>query len=66
MVISNQRKYAQLNRDYKELKKISEAYDKYKLVLDNIESDKLILQREKDAELRDMAKENWKSWNRSN
>ena len=56
MVISNQRKYAQLNRDYKELKKISEAYDKYKLVLDNIESDKLILQREKDAELRDMAK----------
>jgi peptide chain release factor 1 len=56
MVISDQRKYAQLNRDYKELKKISEAYDKYKLVLDNIESDKLILQREKDAELRDMAR----------
>lgn len=56
MIISDQRKYAQKNRDYKELKKIVTAYEKYKTVLDNIESDKLILQNEKDAELRDMAK----------
>ncbi|MFI5135094.1 MAG: peptide chain release factor 1, partial [Chitinophagales bacterium] len=56
MVISNQRKYAHLNREYKELQKVVDAYEKYKNVLDNIESDKKILQNEKDAELRDMAK----------
>ena len=56
IVISNQRKYAQLNREYKELQKVVDAYEKYKKLLDNIESDRYILQNEKDAELRDMAK----------
>src|SRR5215467_1620989 len=56
MVISNQRKYAQLNREYKELQKVVDAYEKYKSVIDNIESDRKILHSEKDAELRDMAK----------
>ncbi|MCY7409744.1 MAG: peptide chain release factor 1 [Chitinophagales bacterium] len=55
-VISNQRRYAQLNRDYKELQKIVGAYDKYKIVMENIEGDKQILLNEKDAELREMAK----------
>jgi peptide chain release factor 1 len=54
--MSNQRKYAQLNRDYKELQKIVAAYEKYKTVMDSIESDRQILQHEKDSELRDMAK----------
>lgn len=56
MIISNQRKYAQLNREYKELHKVVDAYEKYKKLLDNVESDRYILQNEKDAELRDMAK----------
>jgi peptide chain release factor 1 len=56
IVISNQRKYARLNREYKELQKVVDAYEKYKKLLDNIESDRTILQHEKDAELRDMAK----------
>lgn len=56
IVISNQRKYAQLNREYKELQKVVDAYEKYRKLLENIESDKFILQNEKDAELRDMAK----------
>ena len=33
MVISNQRKFAQLNRDYKELQKVVEAYEKYRLLV---------------------------------
>lgn len=56
LVISNQKKYAQLNRDYRELEKIVGRYEKYKQILSVIETDKQILQNEKDAELRDMTR----------
>ena len=56
MVISNQRKYAQMNREYKDLQKVVDAYDQYKALIETIESDKRILETEKDAELREMAK----------
>jgi peptide chain release factor 1 len=56
VVINNQRKYAQLHREYKELQKVVGAYEKYKTLLESVHSDRLILQNEKDAELRDLAK----------
>jgi peptide chain release factor 1 len=56
MVIGNQKKYAQLNRDYKELQKVVEAYERYRLLLSNIENNKAILSNEKDADFRDLAK----------
>ncbi len=56
-VMSDMKNYVKLNKDYKELEPIIKAYDKYKNVLDNIESTKDILKNEKDEEFRAMAKE---------
>ncbi len=56
MVANNQRRYAQLNRDYKELQKVVEAYEEYKLLVSNIENNRQILNTEKDAEFRDLAR----------
>jgi peptide chain release factor 1 len=49
-------KYSKLSKEYKDLEKIVVKYDKYKNVLDNIDSSKEILATEKDPEFRDMAK----------
>ncbi|MGB3074283.1 MAG: PCRF domain-containing protein, partial [Chitinophagales bacterium] len=56
MVVNNQRRYAQLNRDYKELEKVVDAYEKYKLLVSNIDNNRIILNTEKDADFRDLAK----------
>ena len=49
-------KYAKLTKEYKDLEKIVSAYDEYSLVLQNIDSSKEILDKEKDPEFREMAK----------
>lgn len=49
-------KYAKLTKEYKDLEKIVEVYDEYKLVLQNITSSKEILDKEKDPDFREMAK----------
>ncbi|MDG1277091.1 MAG: peptide chain release factor 1 [Algoriphagus sp.] len=49
-------KYAKLNKEYKDLEKIVKIYDEYVLVLQNLTSSKEILDTEKDAEFREMAK----------
>ena len=54
--ISDMNRYVKLNKEYKDLEPIIEAYDKYKDVISNIESAKQILGSEKDEELREMAK----------
>lgn len=54
--ISDQKKYVRLNKEYKELEPIVEAYAKYKDVLSNIETSKEMLAEEKDDEMRQMAK----------
>ena len=54
--LSDMKYYAQVNKEYKELKKIVDAYDTYKNVLENIESTKEMLATEKDPEFREMAK----------
>ena len=56
-VISDMKKFVQLNKDYKELEPIVEAYIEYKDVVENITSSKDIISNESDEEFRDMAKE---------
>ncbi|MFH1025847.1 MAG: peptide chain release factor 1 [Nitrospirota bacterium] len=55
-VLSDMKRYVKLNREYKDLQPIIEAYEKYKLVLSNISSTKELLGKEKDEEMREMAK----------
>jgi peptide chain release factor 1 len=55
-ILSDMKRYIKLNKEYKELSPIIEAYDRYKLALSNIDSAKRLLGSEKDEELRDMAK----------
>jgi peptide chain release factor 1 len=54
--MSDMKRYTQLNKEYKELENIVAVYDRYKLVLSNIDNNKQILETEKDEEFRDMAK----------
>ena len=55
-VMSDMKKYIKLNKDYKDLTPVVEAYKEYKNILDNINSTKEILKTEKDDEFREMAK----------
>jgi len=55
-VISNQKKYAQLMKEYKDLGEIEEAYFEFKDILDNIDSSRQMLKDEKDEDFREMAK----------
>lgn len=55
-VLSDMDRYIKLNREYKDLQPIIEAYEKYKLTLTNINSTKNLLATEKDEEMREMAK----------
>jgi peptide chain release factor 1 len=55
-ILSDMERYVKLNREYKDLEPIIEAYEKYKLVLSNISSTKELLLKEKDEEMREMAK----------
>jgi len=56
-VIADMKRYVKLNREYKQLEPVIEAFDAYRNLLSNIESAKEMLAEEKDAELREMAKE---------
>jgi peptide chain release factor 1 len=56
-VIADMKRYIKLNKEYKELKKVYDAYIEYRNVVHNIESAKQILDEEKDSELREMAKD---------
>ena len=55
-IIADMKQYVKLNKEYKDLEPIVNAYNNYKLTLENIESSKEILETEKDEEFRDMAK----------
>lgn len=50
------KRFATLNKDYKELSKIVEQYHIYSNIVSNIESNKAILAIEKDEEFREMAR----------
>jgi peptide chain release factor 1 len=55
-VLSDMDRYIKLNKEYKGLQPIIEAYEKYKLALSNVASTKELLAGEKDEEMREMAK----------
>jgi peptide chain release factor 1 len=55
-IISDMKRYVRLNKEYKELEPIVEAYNEYHNLISNIEGAKKILNTEKDEELREMAK----------
>lgn len=54
--MADMKRFTQLNKEYRELGKIVEVYDRYQLVLGNIDNNKKILETEKDEDFRDMAK----------
>ncbi|MDO4826132.1 MAG: peptide chain release factor 1 [Bacteroidia bacterium] len=60
-VMSDMKRYVQLNKDYKELQPIIEAGLEYSRMLDEIAAAKDILINEKDEELREMAREEMNS-----
>ena len=56
-VMSDMKRYVQLNKDYKELEPIIRTGLEYKKIVDEIASAKDILMNEKDDDLREMARE---------
>ncbi|MCL6260630.1 peptide chain release factor 1 [Aquiflexum sp. TKW24L] len=54
--MSDMSKYTKLNKEYRDLEKVVDLYDEYKLVKENITSTKEILDKEKDPDFREMAK----------
>jgi peptide chain release factor 1 len=54
--MSDMSKYTKLSKEYKDLEKVVEAYNAYRLVMENIQSTKSILDKEKDPDFREMAK----------
>lgn len=55
-IIADMKRYVKLNKEYKDLEEIVEAYKKYKNVLENITSSKELLKTETDKDFVDMAK----------
>lgn len=55
-VVGDMKRFTQLNREYKELQKIVDKYYEYRDLVGNIENNKQLLSKEKDEELREMAK----------
>jgi peptide chain release factor 1 len=56
-VVSDMKRFIKLNKDFKELTPIMEAYERYKNIIANLDHAKEILYNEKDEEFRAMAKE---------
>lgn len=56
-VTADMKRYVKLSKDYKDLQPVVKAYKEYKALLDTIAECKDLLETEKDAELREMAKE---------
>ncbi len=55
-VVSDQKRFVKLSKEYKDLEKIVNQYLEYKQLLQEIENAKAIIATEKDEEFRDMAK----------
>ncbi len=55
--MADMKRFAQLNKEYRDLTPIVEKYGEYKNLMDNIASTKQILNTEKEEEMREMAKE---------
>ncbi|HRY33551.1 MAG TPA: peptide chain release factor 1 [Bacteroidales bacterium] len=62
-VMNDMKRYIRLNKDYKELQPVVDAYLKYSTVIRHIESAKEVMLTEKDEELRDYAREEFNQLN---
>jgi len=56
-VIADMKRFVKLNKEYRDLEKISTARNKYKQTLDGVTEAKAILDSEQDPEMREMARE---------
>jgi peptide chain release factor 1 len=56
-VVADMKRFVKLNKDYKDLQPVIDAYKQYKNILSNIENAKEVLTNEKDEEFRALAKE---------
>jgi peptide chain release factor 1 len=56
-VITDQKRYVKLNKEYRDLEDIVEVGKKYKNLLENIESSRIMLKEEDDEEMKAMARE---------
>ncbi|HLZ15898.1 MAG TPA: peptide chain release factor 1 [Cyclobacteriaceae bacterium] len=54
--VKDQKKFQQLSKEYRNLEKVVIKYDQYQSALDGITHAKEVLQKEKDAEMRELAK----------
>ncbi|MBX2965060.1 MAG: peptide chain release factor 1 [Cyclobacteriaceae bacterium] len=54
--VSNPKKYSQLSKEYGDLEKIVSKYDSFQLAQSQFKHAKEVLQKEKDAEMRELAK----------
>jgi peptide chain release factor 1 len=54
--IADMKRYVRLNKEYKNLEPVIQAYEEYKNLLSNIQTARDMLSSEKDEELREMAK----------
>jgi peptide chain release factor 1 len=54
--VKDQKRFQQLSKEYRDLEKVVKKYDQYQITLDGIQHAKDVLQKEKDAELRELAK----------
>jgi peptide chain release factor 1 len=55
-IVTDMKRYSQLNKEFKDLEKVVNKYNIYKNILGNISSAKEVLDTEKDPEFREMAK----------
>ncbi len=56
-VMADRKQHATLSKEYKDLSKIIKVYNQYQKVLADVESAKTVLHTEKDADFRELAKE---------
>lgn len=55
-VTSNIEEYTKLSKEYKDLEDVKKIYDKFRNIVENIESNREIIKNETDPEFKDMAK----------
>jgi peptide chain release factor 1 len=56
-IMSDVKRYTQLNKEYKDLERVVRKYEAYKQTLEGIQESKEIINKEKDPEFKTMAKE---------
>ena len=55
-LVQDMNRFKKVNKEYKDLKVLVDAYEEYKLLLSNLNFNKELLSKEKDDEMREMAK----------